>query len=237
MKKLYSLSKFYPFICLSAMMLIIVSCSKPDNTKTFDDIFDVSGIENLNRSIDKASSVSELSQLFEDVDLNITESITAEKIEQIYTTLEKNIQLSQDEIDKLLMNDPETLLDVLSRFGNMPQELSDKYMDFSELENSPLNSYLLMQREKPGITYYPDDFYGAVQTYRKYVENCIIKPLRKFHFVILLHDESQLPPGAKLEYYVLITMNNNWDMWWSYWSWGWYMFKIKHKGGHGSFPG
>jgi len=75
-----------------------------------------------------------------------------------------------------------------------------------------------------------------VRNGEKYIEKCIIKPMKRIH-VILLHDQSELPVGAVLKCYVLITMNNNWDMWWSYWKYGNIIYKIKHKGGSGSFPG
>lgn len=236
MKKLYPLKKLSPVCIMLALMLFFSSCRKPDNTKTFEDVFDVSGIENLNVEIDKAKSPDDLTKLVEDVDLNVSEEISAERIEQLIKTIEQNLELSDSETDKLLRNDPEALLQVLERFGNIPVELSDKNMDFRQLQNSPLSRFTLVEREEPGSDYYPEDYYSAIKEYRRFIEKCVIWPLKKIH-VILLQDESQLPPGAKLEYYVLIAMNNKWDMWWSYWRWGCFMFKIKHKGGHGSFPG
>lgn len=236
MKKLYLLKKLYPVYLIMAIMLVIASCRKPDNSKTFEDVFDISGIMDLNKEIDKASTVSDLARLVEGEDLNATESISASKIEQLIAVIEKNLELSASETDKLLRNDPEALMQVLMRFGDIPAGLSDKNMNFGELRNSKMSRYLLVQREEPGIDYYPDDYYSAIQAYRRFVENCVIKPLRKIH-VILLHDQSQLPSGAVLAGYEVITMNNKWDMWWSYWRWGCVMFKIKHKGGHGSYPG
>ena len=236
MKTQLPIKHFCQVIVMVLGILFTASCQKPDEVQTFDDVFDVSGIMDLNQSIDTSNSLSSLAGLFENADLNIGEGISASKLEQMYTFLEKNIELSASETDRLLRNDPEALLQVLTRFGNLPAEFGDKNMNFDDLEQSSMGRYLVVQKEEPGIKYYPEDYYSAVQAYRKYIEKCIIKPMKRIH-VILLHDQSELPFGAELECYVLITMNNNWDMWWSYWKFGNIIYKIKHKGGSGSFPG
>ncbi len=235
MKKIYSFKNLCR-ISIAGLMFLTVACQKPNEVQTFDDIFDISGIMDLNRKIDQSESASDLAGLLANVDISVPESISASKIEQIYKNLEQITQLTASEKEKLLRNDPEALLQVLTRFGNLPSECGNKNMNFNDLQNSSMNKYLLVQKADPGVTYYPEDYYSAVQAYKNYVENCIIKPLKKIH-TILLHDESELPEGAVFEYFVLITMNNNWDMWWSYWSYGNIMIKIKHKGGSGSFPG
>jgi hypothetical protein len=217
-------------------ILLFNSCQKPDKVQQFDDIFDVSGVISLNEKIDNSNSVSGLADLVPESGLNVPENMSIEKLEEMCTFLEQNIKLSDDETDKLLKNDPNTLLEVITRFGNLPAEFGDKDMNFEELSKSTFSKYLLVQKEEPGVNYYPDDYYSAIQAYRGYIENCIIKPMKKLHTVVL-HDQSQLPHGAKFQYYVLIAMNNNWAMWWSYWRFGNIIFKIKHKGGAGSFPG
>ena len=236
MKKQLPIRHFCEVSVVVLGILLTTSCQKPDEVQTFDDVFDVSGIMDLNQSIDTSNSLSSLAGLFENADLNIGEGISASKLEQMYTFLEKNIELSASETDKLLRNDPEALLQVLTRFGNLPAEFGDKNMNFDYLEQSSMSRYLLVQKEKPGFNYYPEDFYSAVQAYKNYIEKCVIWPLKKIHIKVL-HDQSELPEGALLKCYVLITMNNNWDMWWSYWTYGNIIFKIKHKGGSGSFPG
>jgi hypothetical protein len=217
-------------------ILLFASCQKPDKVQKFDDVFDVSGIKDLNQKIDNSTSLSGLAAIVEGSDLNVPGSISASKLEQMYTFLEQNIRLSDSEIDKLLQNDVNTLQQVLTRFGNLPAEFGDKNMNFDDLGKSAFSRYLLVQKEEPGINFYPEDYYSAIQAYRGYIENCIIKPMKKIHTVVL-HNQNQLPHGAHFEYYVLIAMNNNWAMWWSYWRYGNIIFKIKHKGGSGSFPG
>jgi hypothetical protein len=122
---------------------------KPDEVQTFDDVFDVSGIMDLNQRIDTSNSLSSLAGLFENADLNMGEGISASKLEQMYTFLEKNIALSASETDKLLRNDPEALLQVLNRFGNLPAEFGDKNMNFDDLEQSSLGRYLVVPGKNP----------------------------------------------------------------------------------------
>lgn len=232
--------KTFSYFCRTftalAGILLLVSCQKVDKVQKFDDVFDISGIMDLNARIDSAKSISGLTTIIEGSGLKVTETISASKLEQMYSSLEQNIKLSETETERLLHNDPNTLLQVIERFGNLPAEFGDKNTNFEELGTSPLKKYLLVKREEPGINFYPEDYYSAVQAYRGYIENCIIKPIKKLH-TIVLHDQNQLPNGAVFQYYVLITRNNNWDMWWSYWRFGNIIIKIKHKGGSGSFPG
>ena len=236
MKKQLPIRHFYQVMVVVLGILLTASCQKPDEVQTFDDVFDVSGIMDLNQSIDTSNSLSSLAGLFENADLNIGEGISASKLEQMYTFLEKNIELSASETDRLLRNDPDALMEVLSRFGNLPAEFGDKNMNFDDLEQSSMSRYLLEQKEKPGVNYYPEDFYSAVQAYKNYIEKCVIWPLKKIHIKVL-HDQSELPDDAQFMYIVLIAWNNNWKMWWSYWYYGNTIYKIKHKGGSGSFPG
>lgn len=235
MKKFYSFKNLCK-ISAAGLVFLTVSCQKPDEVQTFDDIFDISGIMDLNQKIDTAKNLGSLSDLVKDATLNVSENLTAEKVEKMYTDLEDAIQLSMSEKEKLLRNDPEALMQVLTRFGNLPPEFGDKNAKFDDLKSSPVNRYLLVQNGMPGINYYPEDYYSAIQAYKRYVEKCIIWPLKKIHF-ILLHDESELPDDANLWFYILITRNNNWDMWWSYWYYCGKIYRIKHKGGSGSFPG
>lgn len=235
------MKKFYSFrdlckISVAGLVFLTLACQKPDEVQTFDDIFDISGIMELNQKIDAADNLAGLSALVKDANLNVSENMTAEKVEKMYTDLETAIQLSMSEKEKLLRNDPEALMQVLTRFGNLSPEFGDKNTRFDDLKNSPISKYLLVQNGKPDIDYYPEDYYSAIQAYKRYVEKCIICPLKKIH-VILLHDQSELPDNAHLMYYILITRNNNWDMWWSYWYYGCKIYRIKHKGGSGSFPG
>lgn len=222
-------------ILLFAGMLLISSCEKHARVLTFDDVYDVSGILNLDNSIDTSASVTSLANIVSNIQLNVPQAMTTDKLDEICATLEKNLELTQDETDRLLRNDPDALMEVLERFGNLPAEFGDKNMDFSELENTDMRRHMLVEKEAPGIDYYPDDYYSAVQAYRKYVEKCIIKPLKHIR-IIELHSQSQLPRGAHFEYYVFIKMNHHWAMWWSYWRYGNCIYKIRHKGGWGSFP-
>ncbi|GEM_PF-3710844 len=224
-------------LTLSAAIIILfcISCQKSDKPQKFDDVFDISGIKNLSARIDTTKTVAALDKLFDGTDIKIPADLTASKIEEMYTFLEKNIQLSEAETDKLLHNDPNTLLQVLERFGNLPPEFGDKNMNLDQLGTSAMSKYLLVKKEEPGINYYPEDYFSAVQAYRGFIEKCIIQPMKKIHTVVL-HDTSELPHGSHYMYFVIISINNNWVMWWSYWWYGNTIYKIKHKGGSGSWP-
>lgn len=236
MKKHLLLKNLNKVLFFTLGIILIPGCQKQKDVLTFDDVFDISGVESLTQGIDRANDLTGLSDLVDRTDMNTPESISAAKLEYMYKYLEENIQLSSSEKDMLLRNDPDVLNEVISRFGNLPAEFGDKNMDFSDLRSSSLNRYLLAHKSEPGTDYYPEDYYSAVQAYKGYIENCIIKPLKKIHEIVL-KDESQLPDGAELKLLVLIVSNNNWDMWWSYWKYGDTIYRIKHKGGSGSFPG
>jgi hypothetical protein len=219
----------------SFAIVYFTSCTKNEEIQTFDDVYDVSGILALNRSIDTCQSTASLASLIKDMDMPVPSGISISRIDEMCTALQKSLELTDSETDKLLRNDPDALLSVLERFGNLPEEFGDKNMSFADLENSPMNRYRLIQKEEPGINYYADDYYSAVQEYRRFIESCVIKPLMHIRTVVL-KDQSELPAGANFEYYVIITINHNWAMWWSYWRYGNTIYKIKHKGGASSVP-
>ena len=213
-----------------SFILMLTACDKNEKTQTFDDVYDISGVLTLNKSIDTCTSVASLTSLVRDLKLNVPAEMSASKLEDMCKALENNLKLTDSETDRLLKNDPEALMSVLDRFGELPAEFGDRNMDFTELENSKMQTYLLKQKEEPGINYYPDDYYSAIQAYKGYIEKCVIQPLRHI-ITIELKSQDQLPAGAHFEYYVLIAMNHNWKMWWSYWRCGNIIYKIKHKGG------
>jgi hypothetical protein len=101
MKKQLPIRHFCQVIVVVMGILFTASCQKPDEVQTFDDVFDVSGIMDLNQRIDTSNSLSSLAGLVEGLDLNVSGSISASKLEQMYTFLEKNIALSASKTDKL----------------------------------------------------------------------------------------------------------------------------------------
>ena len=165
------------FVTILAVLLF-TSCEKHEKAQTFEDVFDVSGINTLNQSIESSSSVAGLASIVQDISLTVPDAISVSKLDEICTMLENKMELTDSETDKLLKNDPDALVSVIRRFGELPSEFGDKDMDFTDLQNSSLSQYLLVKRDEPGINYYPDDFYSAVQAYRSYIEKCVIKPLK-----------------------------------------------------------
>ena len=231
--------------CIKSFCLVLVtisgisllsSCQKHEKALTFDDVYDVSGITALNNLIDTVESAAGLASLVKDLSLNVPAGMSVTKLHEMCTMLERKLELTDSETDRLLRNDPEALMSVVTRFGDLPSEFGDKNMSFSDLENGPMNKYLLIHKTEPGINYYPEDYYSAVQAYKGYIEKCVIEPLKDIETVVL-KSQDQLPACVHIEYYVLIAMNNQWSIWWSYWKYGNTICKIRHKGGSNSFPG
>jgi hypothetical protein len=230
MKTIARTKSFYKFLLTISFILMLTACEKNQKALTFDDVYDVSGITVLNNRIETSQSIADLASLVKDLSLNVPADMSVSKLDEMCTRLEKNLELTDSEIDRLLRNDPDALLSVVTRFGDLPSEFGDKDMSFSDLESGPMNQYLLKQKTETGINYYPEDYYSAVQAYRGFMEKSVIKPLKQIA-AIQLNSKDQLPKGAELNYFVLIAMNNNWTMWGSYWNYCQIIHKIKHKGG------
>jgi hypothetical protein len=236
MKTIKCIRSFCLVLVTISLISLLSSCQKHEKELTFDDVYDVSGITVLNNRIGTSENVAGLASLAKDLNLTVPADLSVSKLDEMCTTLERNLELTDSETDRLLRNDPEALLSVITRFGDLPSAFGDKNMSFSDLVNGPMNQYLLKQKTEPGINYYPEDYYSAVLAYKGYIEKCVIEPLKHIETVVL-KSQDQLPEGADFDGFVLIAMNNNWSMWWSYWSYCNTIYKIKHKGGANSFPG
>lgn len=233
MKKHANSNTVTKIFSMMLVILLFISCEKQEYIQNFDDVFDVSGIEALNQKI---ANAADLSNTLNGVDVKIPaglENVTLDEMIDHYT---KSVQLSTSEIDMLLKNDSKTYIDIVNRMGSLPPSVSKLKIDFSELKNSNLNQYLLVQKQETD-NFYSDDYYSAILAMKYYIESMVIEPLNELKKAVITippgNPGSYVPP-SEVPRFVLIVSNNNWDMWWAYWSDG---TRTKHKGAAGSFPG
>jgi len=228
-------SYYSSLIILIILILSITACTKTEYLQTFDDVFDISGILDLNHTLDSAKSVDALSDLFKDVQVDVPALLDSMTTDQILSCFELNNRMSDSEIDMLLKNDPETLTDVLDRFGALPFPLIDSTIDYTDLKSSKLGKYLLSQKEDLTIYYYPNDCYSAVLEMQNYMYLCVIQPLKKLRELSLISQDGNSKGGNKEEKcYKFVIMNHHHEMCEQYKKYKDHMHKIKHKGGSGS---
>lgn len=221
--------------------VFFTACQKTNEVQTFNDVFNTSKIQTLNRLIENSSSLSDLPSELRQIDIAVPEALKNIQIADMISAYEKNVKLSNSEIDLLLKNDITTYLNVIDRISGMPVQLKELNLNFKELKSSSLNKYLLVQKQEPD-QYYLDDYYHSVIELQNYMKDYVIQPLRNFN--TLIEKSSTLKSTQKDQIvetatvtYVLITSNNNWDMWWTYTQDGNKKNRTKHKGSAGSFPG
>lgn len=170
------------FALLSTVYFI--GCQKTNEpTQTFDDAFNTSNIQTLNDLMQNSSSLADLPEDFSNLDLTVPEVLNSVQIADLISAMEQNIKLSNSEIDLLLLNDVATYINVVDRFSSMPIQLEDLNVTFAELESSPLNQYLLIQKQELD-QYYIDDYYHSVLELQNYMKEFVIQPLRTFNVLV-----------------------------------------------------
>lgn len=221
------------------LFAISMSCNKDEkNQSTFEDVFDISGFVELNQHIMESSSMEDVANAFEGVDLFIPPKLKVEKIAEVILDLETNLEVSNSSRNKLIKNDINAYVDVLEKIGHYAKYAkNDLQLNFDELKKSKLNKYCIKVTEVPD-DFYSDDYYASVVAFQDFMKNEIVAPLKKIQ---ALKAEKSALIGAEaaddettIATYILIVSNNNWDMWWTISQSG---KKIKHKGSSGSFPG
>lgn len=243
MKKLVLLRHLSRMIFLLAAMAILLSCERTRDIQTFDDVFDISGVEKLNYQIYNAKDFTDLSAVIGAAKIIVPESFTKVTPGQLADHISRNLILSNQEIDMLLKNDSRTYIAVINRFGSLPDVMSDiSSKDFAALKASELGEYSLKVREEPQ-NFYSNDYYSAVLAMQTFLTSSVIAPLQAVATVSNnSNDSKKVPPGldkepapgSTIDSFVLISSSKIWDMWWTYWSDG---TRTKHKGSAGSFPG
>jgi len=240
MKTKIEFRTFLMIALLFSCTVWMTSCQKNEEVQTFNDVFNVEKIQTLNEVVANSASVNDLPTEFKQTDL-VNESLKSIDLNTLISSYEKNIKLSTSDVDLLLKNDIDTYLKVIDQISSLPEPLKNLNLDFSAVKSSPLNKYLLVQKQNPD-QYYVDDYYTSVVELQNYMKNYVIQPLKNFQE--LAEKSEVLKSTAKNPVvetttvtYVLITSNNNWDMWWTYVQVGKKIKKTKHKGAAGSFPG
>ena len=226
---------FFMIVLLSSIILLTY-CEKSRRVQTFNDVFDISGITDLNNNIDTVETIDGLYSLVGNPEVNIPAELDSVSFDELINYYEQNIELTSNETDLLLQNDLPTFLAVIDRFGTLPPPINDGELDSADLEKSDANIYLVELKEDISVDYYPDDLYASVKAYQDYLKNCELKHLKKLKKLkeITLKNPNKLPAGAIFLYYKLIHKHNHKKVWWSYWRYGNIIYKIQHKGGKNS---
>lgn len=169
------------FILSSAVYF--TSCQKTVETQTFDDAFNTTNIQTLNDLIQSSSSLADLPDDFSTTEITVPEALNTVQIADLISSMEKNIKLSNTEVDLLLLNDIGTYMDVVARISTMPFQYEELNVTFAELETSPLSKYSLVQKQELD-QYYIDDYYHSVLELQSYMKNFVIEPLRSFNTLV-----------------------------------------------------
>ena len=215
-------------IMVFALVLFMGSCQKTEKIQTFKDVFDTSGIEELNSKMAVAKTVGDLPVELNAANFAVPEGIKNITPAEIVAWYKKNIVLTDAEVDMLLKNDSKTYMDVMNRMASFPPAMGDITADdFKALKSSDLNKYLLKQIDQPE-NFYSTDYYSAIVELQNFIKVAVIDPMN------MVAVASDIIPTSIIIKYKIISQNNIWDMWWAYWSGG---QRTKHKGAVGSFPG
>lgn len=169
------------FILSSAVYL--TSCQKTVETQTFDDAFNTTNIQTLNDLMQNSSSIADLPEDFINVDLTVPEVLNNVQIVDLIASMEKNIKLSNSEIDLLLLNDIGTYSNMVARISSMPIKMEELNVTFAELESSLLSKYSLVQKQELD-QYYIDDYYHSVLELQSYMKDFVIQPLRNLNGLV-----------------------------------------------------
>ena len=240
------------FFIILLITFLFNSCDKTEDIQEFDDVFDTSGINDLNSQIENATSLDDILVIFDESSddeglksasgrykYNIPSGMNDVSFDDIIDHYTKAINISSKERDLLLKNDSKTYLDVINRMGAFPDKIAKMNIDFSELRSSPWNKYLVSHKQEPR-NFYSNDYYSAVLAMQNYISKHVINTMKtcRRHYYNKHHGGHYgghwWDEDPEIMYYILITSNNNWDIWWTYWSDG---SRTKHKGASGTYPG
>lgn len=163
--------------------VFFTSCQKTIVNQTFDDVFNTTNIQNLNAMVEKSTILNDLPEEFQLVDASTQAALQNIQISDIINSYEKNIKISSKEIDLLLQNDIDTYIEVIERISGLPSELNALNLNLSELGNTPMSKYSLIQKQEPD-EYYTDDYYTAVTELQNYMKEYIIQPLRTLNTLV-----------------------------------------------------
>lgn len=236
MKNHYNLNRS-SFLAFLVMVFVFASCQKSIRIQTFDDVFDTSQIQALNSSVEQAKTLDDLPAEFADGSMEVPTGLEEFTAADMISYLEKNLTLSNTEMNLLLKNDSKTYLEVIDRICSLPPQVTALNYDFSAVKKSSMNKYVLLQKENLE-NFYSNDYYSAIKELQNYMKTSIIRPLNNMQTLVnnstALKSAQMKPKPAPFVEFVLITSNNVWDMWWHYTTDG---KRTKHKGAAGSFPG
>jgi len=164
-------------IAVFSFSIVFSACQKSEETQTFDDVFDTTKIQALNDLLVSSGTLSELPEEFSKVDLNVPEALDNILISDMISAMEENIKITSSEVDLLLQNDITTYSSIIDRIVGLPTEFANLDNAFTELQNSSLTKYELVQKQELDL-YYIDDYYHSILELQSYIKDFVIQPLK-----------------------------------------------------------
>ncbi len=210
---------------LIAVILFFASCQKSEEIQTFDDVFDISGVVELNNKIAAANSLDDLSNVFEGIDFEIPETLASVDLNDVIDRLKSDIKLSSTEKSLLLKNDGDTYLSVINRFGSFALELEELGVDFVAISDAAREFTINIKQEPEN--FYSNDYCSAILAYQTFMEDHVITHLGNLNNLTGLKSASTPEEWYDDYPYELISLNDNWLMYWIYHDDG---TRTKHKG-------
>jgi hypothetical protein len=213
------------------LIFVISSCQKSEKIQTFNDVFDTSGMEALNAQIATAKTLADLPAELRTSNLTVPEAFKSITPREIADWYRQNIRLTDNEVDMLLKNDSKTYIAVIDRMCSFPPQMGTFTADdFKDLKSSSLNKYLVTQKEEME-NFYTTDYYSAVTALQDFLKSAVIEGMDRI--ITIPPGSGDTGPYGEVDHYVMISCDEVWDMWWTYWSEG---VRTKHKGAAGTGP-
>lgn len=178
---------YFRMLVLIALLLsntvFFTSCQKTNETQTFNNVFNTSNIQTFNDLMQNSSTLSDMPDDFKVFDFSVADAVNNIQVSELISSLEQNIKLSSSEIDLLLQNDITTYENVIARISTLQVPSEVLNVAFTELQNSSLTKYLLIQKQDLS-QYYNDDYYNSIIELQRYMKDFVIQPLRNFNTLV-----------------------------------------------------
>lgn len=169
------------FLALLVAVFVLASCQKTAlDDQSFDDVFNTTQIQALNNLVENSATLDDLPEEFSLAEITIPEAVATLQLTDLVSYLEQKVAISDLEVDLLLQNDIDTYSQVVERLGSLPAQLEEMNLNSSELKNSPLKKYQLIQVQELN-EYYTSDYYHAALELQSYVKKNVILSLRNLN--------------------------------------------------------
>lgn len=175
------------FVCMALMFsstVLFTACDKAaSEAQSFDDVFNTTNIQALNDLVINSGTLSDLPEEFSQLDLMVPNPLGNIQLTDMISAMERNIKISNSEVDLLLQNDITTYGNIIDRINRLPVDLNLLNSAFSSVQSSTLNKYLLIQKQEIN-QYYIDDYYHSILELQSYMEDFVIQPLKNLNELV-----------------------------------------------------